>query len=179
MINPRTISQCVACFFFLFFFNCTSKEKNLVRSELDRLLSKELLLIDSLEVYYPSKNIGEMTINPKYKIVAYIDGNCDNCIGQLKVWKHFIEKYNNYSVQFCFYVSSINSDYIKSILENIEFNYYVSIDKNDTFYQCNELVDNKLFQVFLLDENGKTIVVGNPIFSNKLEEMFFKIIAFN
>lgn len=50
------------------------------------------------------------------------------------------------------------------------------IDMNDSLNKLNHFPSEMAFQTFLLDENDKVLVIGNPIHTPKVKELYLKII---
>ena len=45
-------------------------------------------------------------------------------------------------------------------------------DPENHYIKMNKLPDNKLLNTFLIDPNGKIVVIGNPIISNKIATLY-------
>ena len=61
--------------------------------------------------------------------------------------------------------------------KNVKFNYPILLDTLGEFEKLNpHLPKNHLLHTFLLDENNRVVLVGNPLRNKKIEEMFYKIV---
>lgn len=130
-----------------------------------------LPLNDSFKKSYSSKNNG-------IKIVSFIDGNCGVCIEELYKWKQIINKYEVIDkAELIFFVNSMDFKSLISFIEVKEpFPKPLINDQENLFFNQNKLSRNKMFQTFLLDKNNKVILVGNPIFGDKVLSLYIRTI---
>ncbi len=104
-------------------------------------------------------------------IATFIDGNCSVCIDDLDKWKTFIHNIKN--VNYTFYVNALDYDgLLNYVKEEVNFPLPLINDVNNAFYVKNRLSSNKMFQTFLLNENDEVLIVGNPLYSEKLAELY-------
>ena len=55
---------------------------------------------------------------------------------------------------------------------------YVYLDTCNAFLEANpQIPDNELFHTFVINNEGKVLMVGNPFQSKKMEALFKKVIA--
>lgn len=116
------------------------------------------------------------------KFVVYADSvDCISCgINKMHMWMPFIKFSKLYNGKIKFYFifhptdKSINN--IKTSFKQTELDYPMLIDKNGDFEKLNpHLPKNKALHTFLLDENNKVILVGNPLYNKDIEKLFYKI----
>lgn len=63
------------------------------------------------------------------------------------------------------------------LIANTNFDYPILIDTLGEFERLNpHLPKNQALHTFLLDENNRVILVGNPLRNKKIKEMFYKIV---
>lgn len=61
------------------------------------------------------------------------------------------------------------------LIANTNFDYPILIDTLGEFERLNpHLPKNQALHTFLLDENNRVILVGNPLRNKKIKEMFYK-----
>ena len=72
--------------------------------------------------------------------------------------------------------SSDYKDFQYKLVSN-SFNYPVIFDYDDKLNSINHLSKNIDYQTFLLDENNKIILVGNPIRRPKLLDLYLQQIS--
>ena len=77
-------------------------------------------------------------------------------------------------ISFFFYFAPKNVKEIVSILRLERFDVPVFIDYEREFEKLNPLPENQLFRTFLLDENNKIILVGNP--TRGMEKLYLKVL---
>jgi len=160
-------------------FGCGQKFKrdHILLDHIKARVGRELLIPGSVEFYKTDQDsdrykLGLCTSN--IKIVSYIDGNCSACIQDLKKWELFVTRsFPDKKPQVIFYVYAddlslfrhINEKYIHSIFP-------MYLDPGNSFSRENKLSKEKMLQTFLVDKNNHVILVGNPLFSTKLKNLY-------
>jgi hypothetical protein len=162
-----TLLICVAVFFVVIFF--IFKQKGVIFfNKSEDMVTVEYWLGKTL---YNPNNIN----NPnQLSIISYIDGNCGQCIHDLHKWKDVIKKLGKtQKVNYIFYTYSYDfaslSKYCDSI---VGFPIELTYDSLNVFYTTNNLDQDKRFQTFLVDNNDVILIVGNPIFSKDLLDLY-------
>ncbi|MDE5636909.1 MAG: hypothetical protein K2I43_02655 [Alistipes sp.] len=115
------------------------------------------------------------------KIVVYYDaGGCTSCrMKQLESWKTIIrevERLRNVEsldVEMLFILRAKPHDRIfeRALVEH-DFRHPVLCDGRGDFERENVLARDELYNVFLLTESDRTVMVGSPIFSPELWERY-------
>jgi hypothetical protein len=118
--------------------------------------------------------------NPK--IVVYFDlKDCSMCqLKKLRDWNTIVdlinsEKGNNDSLNVdCIFILNVDKDEPKfrNKFNTLGFKYPVMCDVTATFAKSNLLHKNKLFNCFLLNQEQKIVVIGNPIYTDNLWERY-------
>jgi hypothetical protein len=150
--------------------SCTEKleSKRAIHNELKSRIGNKLVVPytpDTCDLY-------------KFKIVTYINGDCPSCVAELDLWENFILKIEqkNY-VKFIIYLRATN---IELLMENCRLlsNSSVTVveDKDDLFYKENSLSDHKMFHTFIVNQDNKILLVGNPILNKNLETLYLKLL---
>ena len=75
-----------------------------------------------------------------------------------------------------FYVKTNNVEQTGALMRQIEFNHPVIIDHTDIFYLKNKLPEDKRCQTFLVDQENKIILIGNPIYSDDIKKLYIRTI---
>jgi hypothetical protein len=134
--------------------------------------------IDTLKYYCLEKGWIERPAQYGLKITTYINTGCSQCIYDLISWKKIISEFElqNAEISFLFYLKTSDVNSIKSVLEYIEFPYPVIIDHSGIFYTKNKIGNDKMYQTYLVDANNKILLVGNPLYSDKIKELYFSTI---
>lgn len=112
------------------------------------------------------------------KIVFYADTlGCVSCDLNLLEWMDFMELADSVTCQdisFFFYFAPKNVKEIVSTLRFERFDVPVFIDYGREFEKLNPLPENQLFRTFLLDENNKIVLIGNP--THGMEKLYLKVL---
>lgn len=136
------------------------------------------------EIIFPSDVrctfIGRDTVCPEvsapYKVLVYTDSvGCTSCKLQIYRWKALISEVDSLmsnQVDFLFYFHPRNEKELQSLLELDRFNQSVFIDTKNQLYRRNLFPDNPNYQSFLLDKDNKVILIGNPVSSPKLWDIY-------
>ena len=115
--------------------------------------------------------------NNKIKLVTRINGNCHICIYELDQWKQeLIKKFGDKNVQFIFYLYTDNyKDFRNNLYYKISGTYPLLIDTTNAFIRDNDLPQmDKRFHTFLLNKQNEVLLVGNPLFSPKIKNLYLK-----
>ncbi len=118
------------------------------------------------------------------KLVIYSDSSaCSSCVVQkMYLWNRFIESTSKYQgrLKYYFIFSPVKEEEVVAVdlgLRIDAFNYPVFIDGSGVFAKENpHLPQNSKLHSFLLDKDNQVIFVGNPLRSEKLEEMFYVVL---
>ena len=141
------------------------------------------------EVFFPNvinfTQYGRDTVvlntNTPLKIICYIDSTgCTKCKMQLYMWVTFItdlHKLSAYSVPIVYNICSTNLTKITNLLIDEGFNYPVCIDISDSLNKLNHFPSDPRFHCFLLDENNRVILIGNPVQNPKIKELYLRTIC--
>ena len=164
-------------------FSCTSNEKQKTEY-IKNWLEKELILEDSYRtynVYFQKYDTLSVTRNTK-KIVSYYNSfTCSTCIDELQLWSPIINEYKNDStIEFLFILKTdehIFNHHIKPYLRIWGSNLRISFEENSNFQTNNSLSEDHFFNTFLVGEDNKVILIGNPHFNKDLMELYKKKIS--
>ena len=152
--------------------NKTTKKVNQYLGE-TIFLPKDSIFILKNDSILPIKSF-HLNTN-KVKIVTSIDAQCHLCIHQLDQWKQeMIKKYKDHPLQFIFYLNTENYELFKrKFYHRISGSYPFLVDTTNAFIGKNNLPkSDKRFHTFLLDKNNKAIIVGNPLLTTKVKQLY-------
>ena len=115
-----------------------------------------------------------------YKMIVYINADgCESCKMQILESMHKIVvetmPFEKFGVVVILHPSHFEvPDYF---LEQIQYEFTIFYDLDGSFERINpQLPQNEKFHIFLLDDNNKVIIVGNPVNSPKLMKLYFEIL---
>ena len=171
-------------FFMLLFTICSCKESD--RGRILQLVkewkNKEIVFPENI-VYtiYGKDTIDYVTTKTSYTIVSYIDSvGCTSCRLQLFRWREYITEQDSLSLgnvtyKFIFHPKDIKE--LSSLLRKDNFDFPVWIDNEDSFNGMNELPSEHAFHTFLLDDENRVVVIGDPIQNPKIKELYQRMIC--
>jgi hypothetical protein len=154
----------------------TNRENRLL-DDLEAKIGHKLILPKEVEVYclaseeaYNRNDI----FSSELKIVTYVDGDCHVCVSDLKKWHQFITENSSIKeLKVLFYIHADDFLAFKRLNEiHIHFPFPLFFDQANSFFKKNALSDNKMLQTFLIDNEDNTVLVGNPLFSENLKELY-------
>lgn len=166
-----------------FFVACSNRERQFTQ-EIKVLQSKVIRLPSRGLFMRRGKEVQKVDVNKEVlKLVVYADSiGCTACaINHIDSWGHFIdyaEQFNN-QLRFYFIFSPMKKEVrgTELMITNTMFDYPILLDTLGEFEKLNPyLPKNRALHTFLLDENDKVILVGNPLHNKKIEKMFYKIV---
>lgn len=80
-------------------------------------------------------------------------------------------------VAFLFYIKTYEKKQLSGMLNEVDFTHPVIADLTNQFYKANKLKSDKNYQTFLVDKKNQIILVGNPLYSLKVMELYFETIS--
>lgn len=117
------------------------------------------------------------------KILVYVDSaGCTSCKIQLELWKDFMEQVRLAGVKgipFLFVFQTNEEEEIEDLLRTNYFSDPVCFDREDQWNLLNRFPEDDRFHTFLLDENNKVVLLGDPTRSILLKDMYLKQLTGN
>ena len=134
---------------------------NNLQKEYEKMVGKEISFVGFT-----------IPFNTKYKIVNYVNHNgCTPCRLNQTQWNLFINELDSLKqVQVIFIVES---DSTKLGETNLPIYY----DSSNVFYTLNHLPSDSRFHCFLLDENNRVVLIGNPVQNPKIKDLYIRTIC--
>ena len=115
-------------------------------------------------------------ISKNQKILTVINGDCSSCVQDLKKWREFISKIDTLKVSVFFIIHSYDNlqtfKYFDSTEINFKHPYF--FDDNKKYIRNNRFPLEKKFQTFLLNNENKVSIIGNPVLNKKINELYLK-----
>jgi hypothetical protein len=122
----------------------------------------------------------EISTSP-HKIVMYIDSvGCMSCRFHFDRWNEFISEIDsltNATVPVLFFFHAKNPREISQHLQRDNINIPVVFDLQDKLNTLNQFPTHQQFQTFLLDEENKVVLIGNPVNNLTIREMYLSEIT--
>ena len=131
-----------------------------------------------------SKCEGSSDSISKYKLVVFTDSTeCSPCnISRITDWKDvaqdiFKDCYSDAKLLFIISPSRRKMQEIRQIVEESSMDWPIYLDTAYVFQKVNiQIPDNRLFHVFLLNENDEILCVGNPLYNEKIRRIYKTVI---
>jgi len=157
------------------------KEKEAhLKSVVENCLGKKLIIPDSLITYAPfSDYLGDSIqwSNAKFKIYSHINASCPTCVQEIGLWNNIITDFEKFKVPIILICESTdNFELFKYIIETGEiesFFYPFFFDlKHDFVTQNKFMKESPQFETVLTDRENNILVLGNPIHSKGMKEIY-------
>jgi len=164
-----------------FIYSCKEKKK---REEVAKIVNewigKEIRFPDNVPCYVSGKDtLSELcnaNFQKEFKILLYVDSTgCSSCRLKLFEWKQLMEESDSLfqgKVGFLLYFQPKSVKEMTFLFLRDRFEYPVFIDKKRTIDSLNHFPQATQYQCFLLDNDNKVLMVGNPILNPKIWELY-------
>ena len=180
----------IFCVILLIFSSCTISCKNVrdkkntqreLKEVIDDILGKKVFFPDTIQFYYSSSDYvldSAKIFNSDYIILTYLDASCGNCIGDIKDWGTIVPLFRKYSVPVVLICGSDDDfamfDYLCD-LGKISFQYPFVLDINNKYLKNNEFMKlNEDFKTLLVNNHNEILLLGNPIRSKAIKDLYLK-----
>jgi len=159
---------------------CTNPEKiekKEIKREVRNCLGKSVSFPDSVNIIkhgkleYVESNI---LLHECYKIITFISGDCEKCLENLKAWEsysesiHFIPEVDLIIVLVMTNMNVFEKKYIAKVHERVP----LIVDSDMDIFRINELPQNWELRTFLLDQQNRILVVGNPVSNKSIHQLY-------
>lgn len=125
---------------------------------------KEDTIIDGIDFYAP------------IKIVVSVDSTlCESCLAKyLRASSLYMEHFDNDSVMFICIIEPCLVSNIRDTLKGMDLSGVSVVVDVDTNYRKKNSIEkyNRLFASFLLDADNRIVLVGDPMRSNSVRDLF-------
>jgi hypothetical protein len=123
------------------------------------------------------------SLHKEYNILLYVDSTgCSSCRLKLPEWKQLIAESDSLfqgQIGFLLFFQPKNKKEINFLLKGNNFRYPVFIDMSMNIDHLNHFPKQQLYQCFLLDKDNQVMMIGNPVFSPKIWELYKEMISKN
>ncbi len=163
------------------FVSCQNTGKSKIMNRYAELLKSEILFPDSMIFVKDIFDTVQVDYNNKIKIVTYNDSaGCLNCNLALSKWIDlikYVDSLTNEKVAFINIVNIRHLTTLKDVVYGNRFHYPLFIDSEDKFNNLNKLPNDYQFRTFLLDENNRVVLIGNPVQNQKIRDLYIRTIC--
>lgn len=183
----NNIVKCTMLFACLYSItDCKNKETKAkeasLKSVVENCIGKKLILPDSLSAYKPFTNYiadGVEMANAAIKIYSHINASCPTCIRDIVLWNSIIPYFSKYKVPVILVCESKdNFELVKYFHESGEiksFSYPLFFDLKNEYIKSNKFMkESQQFETVLTDKENNILLLGNPIRSKEMKELYIK-----
>jgi len=156
--------------------SCVNNKEREIKRIVSEKIGTKINLIDSLRFFSLKEGWINRPSMDGIKLITYINGSCSSCIFEMSQWQPLFEDEDFKNIIFLFYVRTNNIEQTTALMQQIEFNHPIIIDQTDIFYTQNNLSEKKICQTFLLDQENKIMIIGNPIYGINIKNIYVNAI---
>lgn len=184
--NVNCLLSCIAYSLLFVLLGCNNERKE-VSANICKLTNHDVIVpYDKLLLYEGRYALYEYTMLEPLNLVVYVDNSeCSSCyLSNIQRWEPFLDSLRlNYDYVRTTILFTPSNEVQNSFFEKLrytKFKYPLYIDTCNVFSRTNRHIpSNKMYHTFLIDENNKVILVGNPLTNKKINKMFWKILDEN
>jgi hypothetical protein len=145
-------------------------------------LGRQIVFPDSLPCTAPDADAACIpTDSPHYKILMYVDSTgCISCKLRLTDWTRILHETDSLfgdQVDVLFFFQPKNEKELALIFRRDGFSLPVFLDRKSRLEQLNHFPATMEQRCFLLDQNNKVVLIGNPALNPKIWELYKQQIA--
>lgn len=173
----------------LFLYSCEGSKKTKTETQfksiIDNVIGKELFLPDNMTIYKPFNNYtydSLEVISSKLKITTFINASCGSCISEINRWESFSKELAKFNVPvLLIFESNDQFELLHYLCEtgtvaNSSFPFFMDI-KNEYLINNSFMKTTNSMRTVLVDDKNKILLIGNPIKSDKIKDMYIKEIV--
>ena len=165
--------------------SCSNKEhkkSNIKKSFVREKIGQELKIPNKIKAINGNKLIYDSisVFTSPVKIFTYVNFDCNYCYEELKKYRTLINNINNnYSKNISLIILGHSwnnnlSGYYTFFENNSDFPFPIFIDKKMKFLEINNIPDKKVLHTFVIDNNNKIYLVGNPFVNKKMKKLYLE-----
>lgn len=148
------------------------------REILESLINQPVRMPDNIPVCYPDSNAYRQLMGSNVKVMFSVDISCGACLTKFHYWSEFVDRFEQRHgikppVLAVIFAANCNEDTKEFINEKWSHEWIYDPEGDFTF---NNEIDDDRFQAILLDANDTIRLVGNPMFNDKLGQLYEKAI---
>lgn len=119
----------------------------------------------------------------EYKVLVYIDSiDCLSCKLKLLEWESFVNYINlksPYKLTAIFIFGFNQDQEIDNKMKEAEFSCFYCFDEEDEICKINKFPIEEGLDTYLLDVNDQVLLIGNPIKSSEIKDLYFDVLNLN
>ncbi|MBW6481035.1 MAG: hypothetical protein K0B37_16520 [Bacteroidales bacterium] len=172
----------IICIFLTVACNTIEKkrEKASLKLIVENCLGEKLRIPDSLAVYSPSSNYISDSLEISYanfKIYSHINASCPICLEDIKLWNRVSLEFYKYKIPIILIHTSKNNfelfkyKHEKGEIENFPYPFFFDL-KSEFLKQNKFMKESSHFETVLTDRENSILLIGNPIHSKEIKDMY-------
>jgi hypothetical protein len=173
-------NRVILLFFVVLLFSCERTQQEIIADTYTEWMGKQIKIPHNPIFTVDARDTVSVEYKNNYKIVVYVDSiGCIGCHLGLKSWERMSQKIDSLTgnaVPTMIFVNVTKLRDIEKILKQHDYHRPVCIDMKDEFNRLNKFSKYDMFRCFLLDEDDRVVLVGNPIQNAKVAELYIKTI---
>lgn len=136
---------------------------------------------DLIFTRYTMDTVDYRYMQAPYKVFVYVDSiGCLSCKLQLPKWKQIINELDSitsHTISYVFIFDTQRLESVKDVLMDKSFDYPICIDVEGRLNKLNKFSQDSRFQTFLLDEDNRIEVIGNPVRNLHVLDLYTKFLT--
>lgn len=173
----------VVCLLFII-IACNQDNKKHIKALVSEWSNKEIIFPKNLLCTKNLYDTISYDIKSKLKVFYYVDSaGCSSCKLRLSEWREFKKEFKTIANSDCellivfepkdkMIIRDISTRIRTSGIDNI-----FVLDTCNSFNKLNNFPNDDQFHCFLLDENNHIIIIGNPVQSSKIKDLYISTIC--
>lgn len=165
----------------LLLFSCRNDKKEQLAQLVEQWQGKQIVFPEQITFTRYLDPLDYQIPQAPYKVLVYVDSiGCMSCKLQLPKWKELIRYTDSVSgrtVPFLFFFHPQKEKEMLYLLKRDRFEWPVCIDRADALNSLNHFPSDIRFQTFLLDQENRVKVIGNPIHNVAVKDLYLKYIT--
>ena len=177
------MKQTLYLFLLIFSFVCScksDKQREGAAKIVNEWIGKEILFPENFSCYVSGKDtLSELCseqFQKEYKILLYVDSTgCSDCRLRLLEWKQLMVETDSLfsgKVGFLLYFQPKDVKEMSNLFTRNRFDYPVFMDTKGAINSLNRFPQTVQYQCFLLDNNNKVLMIGNPVSNPRIWELY-------
>lgn len=180
-VRVKIVSVVLILFFSI---GCNNKTEN-KRAEAEAIIKewvgKTIVFPENIPYRYQRRDTVPDQTSAPYQILLYTDSTgCTSCRLGIDRWKELIEELEEEApgqVRFLFYFQPKNEKELYFMLKRDRFEHPVYVDVTGELNRQNQLSKNEQYHCFLLDQDNKVLLIGNPTRNPAIKDLYKQVIT--
>jgi hypothetical protein len=142
---------------------------------------KQISFPDSIYCYINDSliiNQDDPLFSKELKIITFIAGDCISCIETLNRFTTFIDSINTFRIvkPIIIIITSDFKQFMNNFYDLINNKTNIFFDLNFNFLKKYMFPNDISLWTFLLENDNKVIIIGNPIYSSEVKKLYLRTI---